>query len=68
MVILENSRARHLETRIKEHVFKCVKEYVKDQPKKMSNATSNAIKRLSISEQSKILYVGIVTIRWGLKY
>ena len=39
-----------METRIKEHVPKCVKEHVKDQPKKMSNATSNAIKRSSISE------------------
>ena len=42
--------SRHLETRIKEHVPKCVKEHIKDQPKKMSNATSNAIKRSSISE------------------
>ena len=42
--------SRHLETRIKEHVPKCVKEYIKDQPKKMGNATSNAIKRSSISE------------------
>ena len=41
---------RHLERRIKEHVLKCVKEHVKDQPTKMSNATSNAIKRLSISD------------------
>ena len=41
---------RHLETRIKEHVPKCVKVHVKDQPKKMSIATSNAIYRLSISE------------------
>ena len=29
---------------------KCVKEHVKDQPKKMSNATSNEIKRSSISQ------------------
>ena len=42
--------SRHLETRIKEHVPKCVKEHVKDQPKKMSIATTNAIKRSSISE------------------
>ena len=42
--------SRHLVTIIKEHVPKCVKEHVKDQPKKMSNATSNAIKRSSISE------------------
>ena len=41
--------SRHLETRIKERGPKCVKEYVKDQPKKMSNATSNAIKRSLIS-------------------
>ena len=34
----------------KEHVLKCVKEYIKDQPKKTGNATSNAIKRSSISE------------------
>ena len=40
---------RHLETKIKEHVPKCVKEYVKHQPKKTSNATSNAIKRSLIS-------------------
>ena len=43
--------SRHLETRIKEHVPKFVKEHVKDQPNKMSNATSNAIKRSLISEQ-----------------
>ena len=42
---------RHLETRIKEHVPKSVKEYIKDQPKKMGNAASNAIKRSSFSEQ-----------------
>ena len=35
---------------MKEHVPKCVKEHVKNQPKKMSIVTSNAIKRLSISE------------------
>ena len=46
-VILSEPRG---ETEIKEHVPKCVKEYIKDQPKKMSNATSNAIKRSSISE------------------
>ena len=31
--------SRDLETRIKEHVPKCVKDHVKDQPKKISNAT-----------------------------
>ena len=55
--------SRHLETRIKEHVPKCVKDNVKYQPKKMSNA-SNAIKRSSISEHLvKVLYVGIATVR-----
>ena len=39
-----------METRIKEQVPKFVKEHVKDQPKKISIATSNVIKRLSISE------------------
>ena len=42
--------SRHLETRIKEHVPKCVKDHIKNQPKKMSNATLNATKRSSISE------------------
>ena len=42
--------SRHLGTRIKKHVPKCVKKHVKDQPKKISNATSNAIIRSSISE------------------
>ena len=32
--------SRHLETRIKEHVPKCFKEYIKNQPKKTGNATS----------------------------
>ena len=32
------------------HVPKCDKRHVRDQPKKLSNATSNAIKSLTISE------------------
>ena len=40
---------RHLETRIR-LVPKCVLEHVKHQRKKKSNATSNMIKRSSISE------------------
>ena len=39
-----------MQTRIKEHVPKCVKDHVKNQPKKISYAFSNAIKRSSISE------------------
>ena len=42
--------SRHLETRIKEHVPKCVREHIANQPKTLNAATSNAIKRSSISE------------------
>ena len=37
--------SRHLETRIKEHIPKCMREHIKNQPKTISIATSNAMKR-----------------------
>ena len=42
--------SRHLETRIKEHIPKCVKDHVNNKLKTISIATSNAIKRSSIPE------------------
>ena len=42
--------SRHLETRIKEHVPKCVREHIKNSPKTTSIATLNAINRSSIAE------------------
>ena len=42
--------SRRLETRIKEHVWKCVIEHIKNQPKTISIATLNATNRSSISE------------------
>ena len=42
--------SRHLETRIKEHVPKCVREHIKNSPKTTSIATLNAMNRSSIAE------------------
>ena len=42
--------SKHLETRIKEHIPKCVSDHISNQPKTISIATSNAMKRSSISE------------------
>ena len=42
--------SRHLKTRIKEHVPKCVREHIKNQPKTISIATLNAMNRSSIAE------------------
>ena len=39
----------HLETRIKEHIPKCVSDHISNQPKSISIETSNAMKRSSIS-------------------
>ena len=40
----------HLETRTKELISKCVTDYISNQPKTINKATSNAMKRSSISE------------------
>ena len=40
---------RHLKTRIKEHVLKCVREYIKNQSKTISIATLNAMNKSSIA-------------------
>ena len=42
--------SRHLETRIIEHIPKCVSSHISNQPKTISTATSNTLKRSSISE------------------
>ena len=42
--------SRHLETRTKEHIPKCIREHINNQPKTISIATSNAMNRSSISE------------------
>ena len=42
--------SRQLETRIKEHIPKCVNDNISNQPKTISTATSNAMKGFSISE------------------
>ena len=42
--------SRNLETRIKEHIPKCVSDHISNQPKTISIATSNGMKRSSISE------------------
>ena len=44
--------SRHFETRIKEHIPKCAIDHISNQPKTTSTATSNAMKRSSISEHS----------------
>ena len=41
---------RHLETRIKEYIPKCVRDYTNNQPKTTGIATSNAMNRSLISE------------------
>ena len=42
--------SRHLQTRINEHIPRCVKNYIKNPVTPMSNATTNAIKRSAIAE------------------
>ena len=42
--------SRHLDTRIKKHVPKCVREHIKSQPKTSSIASLNAMNRSSIAE------------------
>ena len=42
--------SRHLETRIKKHIQKYVREHTNNQPKTISIATSNAMNRSPISE------------------
>ena len=42
--------SRHLKTRIKEHVPKCITSYISDRKDKMSAAVKNAMKKSSIAE------------------
>ena len=48
---LFSQTSRYLETRIKEHIPKCVREHINNQPKTISIAILNAINRSSILEQ-----------------
>ena len=43
--------SRHLETTIKEHIPKCAREHINNQPKPICIETSNAMNRSSTSDQ-----------------
>ena len=61
--------SRHIETRTKMYISKCVKEHLNNQPKTISIATLIAINRSWISEHViKVQFVDKFKMKQNLKY